>query len=1514
MDTPLPPLPKRSSSEELALPAQRRLSSAAASGNFGTVKEVLESSRAHGGEHAVDIDARDKDGFTLLHRACAIAENGVVEMLLSHGVNPNLKDDFGDAPLHWACFCGNVDAVKALLAGGANPGIKSDDGKTALDAALEEYNEEVIGILSECGLFSIQLTKEGVMLEGALKVQTAASSILFSPWSSKYCVVSSTARKLFLWKGKAKTENEDDITAFRFSDILRVKGILEKKYPAGRRIDVYVRIDRGVLDDADADGEIFPAVRSRRVSISRGPSRSKAKQSAILAQAPVTGKGRAMSARFVGLFDAKQVSNLRRVDSSTRDATSICVRLLAETPQLGRQFGEALTWAAMQGKSFPACMIQALWRGWKARRNYAKLVKKIAAQSRIVKEKVGRRPVSMRLTSPQNRDSFGSFNEEEEDKALSGEQRADSDGSRGRSRTAAAIELHEGPLKKQTSSGLLGLLKMWKQRYFLIDYENGCLRYFHSKKQRDKLGAIKISKKQKLKNVFFFSTFLRVTTYESFYRSKKNKLRFVLRMTGKGNDLKLEAGSEAQVEAWIQNLKAVLPRENVAALDIQRVFRGHLARRLVTNKKESRKKEKIAEKKKLEKERIQAEYAQRLIDEENKRKEKEEKARKKKEAEAAAAARAKRQRRLAAMKAMKEKKAREEAERAKAVAEAAAKAAAEAAAKAIAEKPPPAPSTGEWESAVDAATGKTYYFNNRTGETTWTKPEGLGGEDEGGQEDEEEWVKRFDPATGHAYWENRATKETRWTNPNAEGEWEKHIDPKTGNAYYSNTSTGEVTWVRPGDYKSDGEDDSDDDDDESLPDPWETHYDGEGRAYYHNPATGETTWIRPKVDTGVGSATSDAFLKGIVDKVLRTMKGSASKVEEEVLTACAQLQEDPQNLFRLVSAGFLLCDLLFCVAPDAIDLRVVNRGIPVSEASRVKHERADSILLEQTHVLENCNLCINAAKSAGCELDASVTPAALCGLTTRTKHERAVIDFLTSVFDLQLSSHMSIRNCRYIATLARHRAVLLEDVEASAYSPSADSQGDDDAEEKRKMVERFERLPTSSKLLRWMDYHVERSTRKNGKVAAALRSSETRISFGCKRAAENEDEATLAFVAHVGLVTSRVGKKPPSELLLQALQGGVDGDLRKELIDELSIEVASAARALGADSFIADPEILKSGGAHARLACAGALFMASNGLEDGDDCEDDGTLSVSSFESGELEMFFKETDAGESREERMYRLWLNSLKVGEERRADKSPEFEDVLHISNIFADFKDGVKLLRILDKLGGNVNWKRVNKSPRNRYKMIENANYVLELGRHLGFTLVNIGPFDIIDGNEKLLLALMWQMMRHHTLQILAKISGDGDGEGSVKNSMANEEDILVWANRRVAAALESGAIQRQVPQLVEGCDPSIFEPIIESFRSSSLWSSCFLLVLLDGIYPGIVKWKLVEFGSVAPGMSTEDVEASEEAAFEKNAKYAIALSQKINCLVFLTWEDIVEVKSKLIMVLVASLMLLSSARKR
>ncbi len=138
------------------------------------------------------------------------------------------------------------------------------------------------------------------------------------------------------------------------------------------------------------------------------------------------------------------------------------------------------------------------------------------------------------------------------------------------------------------------------------------------------------------------------------------------------------------------------------------------------------------------------------------------------------------------------------------------------------------------------------------------------------------------------------------------------------------------------------------------------------------------------------------------------------------------------------------------------------------------------------------------------------------------------------------------------------------------------------------------------------------------------------------------------------------------------------------------------------------------------------------------------------------------------------------------------------------------------------------------------------------------------DIMDGNKTLTLAVVWQLMRHHVLGILKRLGGG--------QNIADAE-ILRWANDKVKA---SGKPYK-----------------MDSFKDMSLRDSHFLAALIDAVRPGTVDYALLSSGS-------------DEQSLLLNAKYVVSLARKIGAAVFALPEDVVEVKHKMIMTFVATLM--------
>ena len=68
----------------------------------------------------IDIDLKDQEGFSPLHRAAQLGLTEAVQLLVSHGANVNLKDKSNVNPLYYAVQSGNFECASFLIEQGAD--------------------------------------------------------------------------------------------------------------------------------------------------------------------------------------------------------------------------------------------------------------------------------------------------------------------------------------------------------------------------------------------------------------------------------------------------------------------------------------------------------------------------------------------------------------------------------------------------------------------------------------------------------------------------------------------------------------------------------------------------------------------------------------------------------------------------------------------------------------------------------------------------------------------------------------------------------------------------------------------------------------------------------------------------------------------------------------------------------------------------------------------------------------------------------------------------------------------------------------------------------------------------------------------------------------------------------------------------------------------------------------------------------------------------------------------------
>ncbi|KAJ6301848.1 hypothetical protein OIU77_016043 [Salix suchowensis] len=271
------------------------------------------------------------------------------------------------------------------------------------------------------------------------------------------------------------------------------------------------------------------------------------------------------------------------------------------------------------------------------------------------------------------------------------------------------------------------------------------------------------------------------------------------------------------------------------------------------------------------------------------------------------------------------------------------------------------------------------------------------------------------------------------------------------------------------------------------------------------------------------------------------------------------------------------------------------------------------------------------------------------------------------------------------------------------------------------------------------------------------------------------------------------------------------------------------------------PEDIVEGSPNLNLAFVAQIFHQRNGLT-----TDSKKISFAEMMTDDVQT---------SREERCFRLWINSLGI--------------VTYVNNVFEDVRNGWLLLEVLDKVSpGSVNWKQASKPPiKMPFRKVENCNQVIRIGRQMKFSLVNVAGNDFVQGNKKLILAFLWQLMRYNMLQLLKNLRSHSQGKE------ITDADILKWANNKIKHTGRTSKIM--------------------NFKDQSLSSGIFFLELLSAVEPRVVNWNLVTKG-----------ESDEEKRL--NATYIISVARKLGCSIFLLPEDIMEVNQKMILTLAASIM--------
>ncbi|XP_045505247.1 microtubule-actin cross-linking factor 1 isoform X25 [Colias croceus] len=139
------------------------------------------------------------------------------------------------------------------------------------------------------------------------------------------------------------------------------------------------------------------------------------------------------------------------------------------------------------------------------------------------------------------------------------------------------------------------------------------------------------------------------------------------------------------------------------------------------------------------------------------------------------------------------------------------------------------------------------------------------------------------------------------------------------------------------------------------------------------------------------------------------------------------------------------------------------------------------------------------------------------------------------------------------------------------------------------------------------------------------------------------------------------------------------------------------------------------------------------------------------------------------------------LRIADERDAIQKKTFTKWVnkhlkkvnrHVNDLFEDLRDGLNLISLLEVLSGEH---LPRERGRMRFHMLQNVQMALDFLRYKKIKLVNIRAEDIVDGNPKLTLGLIWTIILHFQISDIVV--------GQEPNVTAREA-LLSWARRSTA----------------------------------------------------------------------------------------------------------------------------------
>uniref|UniRef100_A0A3B4ABG3 Spectrin beta chain n=1 Tax=Periophthalmus magnuspinnatus TaxID=409849 RepID=A0A3B4ABG3_9GOBI len=142
------------------------------------------------------------------------------------------------------------------------------------------------------------------------------------------------------------------------------------------------------------------------------------------------------------------------------------------------------------------------------------------------------------------------------------------------------------------------------------------------------------------------------------------------------------------------------------------------------------------------------------------------------------------------------------------------------------------------------------------------------------------------------------------------------------------------------------------------------------------------------------------------------------------------------------------------------------------------------------------------------------------------------------------------------------------------------------------------------------------------------------------------------------------------------------------------------------------------------------------------------------------------SDEREAVQKKTFTKWVNSIlsRVG--------------CRISDLYLDLRDGRMLIKLLEVLSGE----RLPKPTKGRMRIhcLENVDKALQFLKEQRVHLENMGSHDIVDGNHRLILGLIWTIILRFQIQDIIVETGQADQ----KETRSAKDALLLWCQMKTA----------------------------------------------------------------------------------------------------------------------------------